>query len=160
MTNPPYSGEHKVKLLNFLASRPAQPYALLLPAYTATKSYWREFATSAATATTPGNNSSKGTFNSLTSPFYVLPPDYYEYCHPEGTGKDIPPFYSAWFVGAGTVETRRRYCIESEILVNCTNASNPTHTVQSPPYYRHHGVPSPALSEAAAVEGRHSTHRC
>jgi hypothetical protein len=30
---------------------------------------------------------------------YVLPPDSYEYQHPEGTGKGTPPFFSAWFLG-------------------------------------------------------------
>jgi hypothetical protein len=32
----------------------------------------------------------------------VLPPTSYEYRHPEGTGKDTPPFYSAWFLGGFT----------------------------------------------------------
>jgi hypothetical protein len=30
---------------------------------------------------------------------YLLPPNAYEYSHPEGTGKDLPPFYSAWLLG-------------------------------------------------------------
>ena len=29
----------------------------------------------------------------------MLPPDSYEYQHPEGTGKGTPPFFSAWFLG-------------------------------------------------------------
>ena len=47
---------------------------------------------------------------------YVLPPSSYEYRHPEGTGKDAPPFYSAWFLGgfkASSVEgsaTDRQVC--------------------------------------------------
>jgi hypothetical protein len=40
--------------------------------------------------------------------FYVLPPDHYEYCHPEGTGKEAPPFYSSWFVGGFDREHTRR----------------------------------------------------
>jgi hypothetical protein len=31
--------------------------------------------------------------------FYIVPPSEYEYTHPEGTGKDEPPFFSTWFVG-------------------------------------------------------------
>ncbi len=44
ITNPPYSGEHKMKLLHFLENnKRAQPFALLLPVYTVTKSYWRDY---------------------------------------------------------------------------------------------------------------------
>lgn len=48
VTNPPYSGEHKTKLLDFLSKNIApnsqfRPFALLLPAYIATKSYWKAF---------------------------------------------------------------------------------------------------------------------
>eukprot|EP01034_Spumella_vulgaris_P029301 gene29301-36326_t len=138
VTNPPYSGEHKVKLLAFLASRPDKPFALLLPAYTATKSYWKEFIvpkavqpvvssggnakgnnnnnnnnkTTTTPSTTPTSTSTPSTSSvvplPLNAPFYVLPPDYYEYCHPEGTGKEIPPFYSAWFVGGFDRDNARR----------------------------------------------------
>jgi hypothetical protein len=43
VTNPPYSGDHKVKLLQFISSRPNMHFALLLPVYTVTKSYWQSF---------------------------------------------------------------------------------------------------------------------
>lgn len=85
VTNPPYSGDHKQRLLQFLAKQPNKPFALLLPAYTATKSYWREFTSTA----TRGD----------TTALYLMPPESYHYCHPEGTGKSTPPFYSAWFLG-------------------------------------------------------------
>lgn len=132
VTNPPYSGEHKVNLLKFLATHVGRkakgraqadsvgsspisnnraeqdtsltsgpdtadtpsPFALLLPVYVATKSYWKDFAAQQAAVGRPV--------------FYVLPPDYYEYSHPEGTGKDIPPFYSAWFIGGLSAEHRTR----------------------------------------------------
>lgn len=81
VTNPPYSGEHKVKLLNYLKGTHV-PFLLLLPAYTATKSYWRDFTAS------------------FQNPIqYIMPASSYTYLHPEGTGKDLPPFYSAWFCG-------------------------------------------------------------
>eukprot|EP01032_Pedospumella_encystans_P008144 gene8144-9700_t len=131
VTNPPYSGEHKVNLLKFLATHTAAssasnnrnsavanntsekstvavenkntdnadklkpttlPFALLLPVYTATKSYWKDFVHAQSLL---GKNC-----------FYILPPDYYEYSHPEGTGKDIPPFYSAWFLGGFSTDQK------------------------------------------------------
>jgi hypothetical protein len=101
VTNPPYSGEHKPKLLNYLLSTiqnsnnttlQPKPFALLLPIYTATKNYWKEFAFEFVRQTSDPN-----------SLFYLVPPDCYEYQHPEGTGKDIPPFKSAWFIGLPTM---------------------------------------------------------
>jgi hypothetical protein len=32
---------------------------------------------------------------------YLVPSKPYEYDHPEGTGKDIPPFNSLWYCGIG-----------------------------------------------------------
>ncbi len=94
VTNPPYSGDHKTKLLNFLISPLAsnKPFALLLPAYTATKSYWRTYLSSNATQV---NHVSVFGKNEA----YLLPATSYEYSHPEGTEHDVPPFYSAWFLG-------------------------------------------------------------
>lgn len=45
ITNPPFSGEHKVKLLEYLGSvnHRSRPFAILLPIYTVTKSYWTTF---------------------------------------------------------------------------------------------------------------------
>jgi hypothetical protein len=55
VTNPPYSGEHKVKLTEYLlqhyiSSSNTQeirarenPFLLLLPVYIASKSYWKSF---------------------------------------------------------------------------------------------------------------------
>jgi hypothetical protein len=85
VTNPPYSGEHKPRLLKFLLSRP-QPFALLLPVYTATKNYWQEFVKDYA-------RQADGRV------VYFVPAAPYHYLHPEGTGKDVPPFVSAWFLG-------------------------------------------------------------
>ncbi|RYH01494.1 hypothetical protein EON65_48315 [archaeon] len=79
MTNPPYSGEHKVRLLQYLSTT-THPYLLLLPAYIATKAYWKNFTQN-------------------KSVLYIAPPEHYHYVHPENTGKDLPPFYSMWFVG-------------------------------------------------------------
>lgn len=87
ITNPPYSGEHKLKLLAFLRDRGREcPFALLLPAYCATKSYWREFV---------GEGGQQQSIRCM----YIMPRDRYEFSHPEGTGKAVPPFYSCWFLG-------------------------------------------------------------
>ena len=69
VTNPPYSGDHKQRLLEYLSST-TTPYCLLLPAYTAGKSYWRDFASS----------SNAGEI------CYLLPEQSYMYYHP---GDDI-----------------------------------------------------------------------
>ena len=86
VTNPPYSGEHKIQLLQYLQSSVSnrRPFALLLPAYIATKQYWRTFCDQV---------------QSSYKIAYLLPKQSYQYDHPEGTGKDIPPFYSAWLIG-------------------------------------------------------------
>ena len=100
VTNPPYSGEHKQQLLAYLLARSCvavRPFALLLPAYTATKSYWREFVEK--TAARHGEASAF---------LYLMPPSSYEYDHPEGTGKELPPFYSCWFLG-GFPSSRSTY---------------------------------------------------
>lgn len=114
ITNPPYSGDHKQKLLSYLG-KVNKPYVLLLPAYVATKSYWRDFISSVSSSTphttkqssiVSRNNSTSCTpslpstpANNTKSVRYILPPDSYTYDHPEGTGKAIPPFYSCWFLG-------------------------------------------------------------
>ena len=54
-------------------------------------------------ATTSTSTASSHVSTSITSIYYLLPPDSYQYCHPEGTGKDLPPFYSSWFLFSGTI---------------------------------------------------------
>ncbi len=95
ITNPPYSGDHKLKLLDFLKTS-RKPFLLLLPVYTATKSYWREFTT----------------LQGAWSPqvIYLLPGSKYAYDHPEGTGHDDSPFYSAWFIGGMGDKQQYAYC--------------------------------------------------
>jgi hypothetical protein len=77
VTNPPYSGEHKQRLLQYLHTI-SKPFALLLPAYTATKSYWKEFVQ---------QERLRWAVSGPHDPvLYLLPPASYEYSHPEGTG--------------------------------------------------------------------------
>mmetsp|Transcript_15749 Transcript_15749/g.26291 ORF Transcript_15749/g.26291 Transcript_15749/m.26291 type:complete len:310 (+) Transcript_15749:81-1010(+) len=101
VTNPPYSGEHKQKLLQYL-SQSDKPFCLLLPVYVATKSYWREFVASEKVKKEgKSSTSSKTGISPQLTELYLLPSISYEYNHPEGTGKDIPPFFSSWFIGGG-----------------------------------------------------------
>jgi hypothetical protein len=84
------------KNCNYFLRRIKKPFALLLPAYTVTKSYWKDFVT----ATEKQNQKKSGSTAALPSSFmYVLPAVSYNYEHPEGTGHALPPFYSAWLMG-------------------------------------------------------------
>ena len=55
ITNPPYSGDHKSKLLHYLSTvhssshisaHNKRPFYLLLPVYISSKNYWQSFITS------------------------------------------------------------------------------------------------------------------
>eukprot|EP00669_Euglena_mutabilis_P000479 TRINITY_DN10705_c0_g1_i1.p1 TRINITY_DN10705_c0_g1~~TRINITY_DN10705_c0_g1_i1.p1 ORF type:complete len:321 (+),score=44.23 TRINITY_DN10705_c0_g1_i1:45-965(+) len=83
LTNPPFSGDHKERVLKFCCER-ATAWALLLPGYVATKSYY-----SAAIGTTQQR------------PFYLVPKTRYDFAHPEGTGKPSSPFHSFWYLWFG-----------------------------------------------------------
>eukprot|EP01032_Pedospumella_encystans_P008066 gene8066-9613_t len=170
VTNPPYSGEHKVNLLKFLSTHTASnsasnnrnssvanntsekstaaaenkntnnadklkpttlPFALLLPVYTATKSYWKDFVHAQSLL---GKNC-----------FYILPPDYYEYSHPEGTGKDIPPFYSAWFLGGFSTDQKNSIIQSLRTKPRTAIPTKPT----NPPLKR---LSFPVLTVAESVE--------
>ncbi|KAJ9506252.1 hypothetical protein QJQ45_000290 [Haematococcus lacustris] len=84
VTNPPYSGTHKERALHFCAAS-GKPWALLLPNYCATKTYWAE----AAGRLGPQR------------PLFVVPSTKYAYEHPEGTGHASSPFFSIWYVALG-----------------------------------------------------------
>lgn len=157
ITNPPFSGEHKAKLLKYIGGI-NKPFAILLPLYTATKAYWRAFVDftssisplkssliefpsgSPSQRDVQSHNKDKSSYNKKSNKIsnvsnisdktnekvkpvadvvtyitYILPPDNYEYTHPEGTGKDQPPFYSSWFVGTGP-------CCDPTVRVNLNPA--------------------------------------
>jgi hypothetical protein len=78
ITNPPYSDDHKQRCLDFVQGGNAgRPFLLLMPAYVACKAYCR----------------------GRTGLRFLVPHAPYAYTHPEGTGKDVPPFASLWFLG-------------------------------------------------------------
>ncbi|KAL7475083.1 hypothetical protein ACHAW6_001014 [Cyclotella cf. meneghiniana] len=95
VTNPPYSGNHKERCLEFAVRQlksHGRPFFLLMPNYVASKEYFR-----------------KVVLEENIQAVYVVPSSSrpYEYDHPEGTGHDIPPFQSVWFCGLSHGETDR-----------------------------------------------------
>lgn len=87
VTNPPYSGNHKERCLEFAVDqlkRNGRLFFLLMPNYVSTKDYFKKI-TSAKTIQV----------------IYIAPSSNcpYEYIHPEGTGHAKSPFESVWFCG-------------------------------------------------------------
>jgi hypothetical protein len=93
ITNPPYSDCHKEKCVRHAVEQLRKkndsktPFFILMPNYVAVKNHFRE-----AIGSVDGKEDPKDIF-------YVIPSKPYEYEHPEGTGKEIPPFKSIWFCG-------------------------------------------------------------
>lgn len=94
ITNPPYSDDHKEKCMRYLVpkmrtsrSEESKSFFVLMPNYVAVRNHFR--------SAIGANENDKNPLDI----FYVVPPIMYEYNHPEGTGKDFPPFASIWFCG-------------------------------------------------------------
>ena len=115
VTNPPYSGDHKQRLLDFLLSRAQQgrPFLLLMPAWVAGTDYWRAFLRKLAkrrrtTAAPPGG---RRVLERRAGVFYVVPREPYAYVHPEKTGHATPPFSTIWFCGGWPGDRERRKAV-------------------------------------------------
>eukprot|EP00048_Salpingoeca_helianthica_P020694 m.7968 g.7968 ORF g.7968 m.7968 type:complete len:244 (-) comp5137_c0_seq1:185-916(-) len=91
LTNPPYSGDHKERCLQFCVQS-GLPFALLMPCYVSVKQY---FTASGA------------------KPFYIVPNRTYQYLHPTGAGHDESHFESMWFVCANTPGTKTDVLLEA-----------------------------------------------
>lgn len=83
---------------------------LLLPSWTATKAYWRQFlwaqAKRSAGETDVNLEAAFKRTRGLTPDleiqalsFYVAPAARYDFRHPGGGGQDVPPFEGVWFCG-------------------------------------------------------------
>jgi len=82
VTNPPYSSDHKERIIDFCANgNSGRPYFALMPSYVANRKYYRDLVEGG------------GDY------FFVVPRMRYEYKHPEATGHDTSPFFSVWFCG-------------------------------------------------------------
>eukprot|EP00752_Nemacystus_decipiens_P010291 g9169.t1 len=88
VTNPPYSGDHKKRCLEYCRAS-GKPWFLLVPNYVATKDYYRLAVLGPAAG--PGGE-----------PFYVVPDSKYSFDHPEGTGHADSPFSGVWYVHCGS----------------------------------------------------------
>ena len=87
VTNPPYSGNHKERCLEFAVDQLKSlgiPFFLLMPNYVASKQYFRKLVLEEKIQ------------NIFVAPSSSRP---YEYDHPEGTGHESSPFQSVWFCG-------------------------------------------------------------
>ncbi|KAL3801813.1 hypothetical protein HJC23_001209 [Cyclotella cryptica] len=96
VTNPPYSGNHKERCLEFAVKQLKshdRPFFLLMPNYVASKEYFRKVVLEESVQTV------------FVAPSSSQP---YEYDHPEGTGYDTPPFQSVWFCGFSHGGTDRK----------------------------------------------------
>ena len=112
VTNPPYSGDHKQRLLDFLLSRAQQgrPFLLLMPAWVAGTDYWRAFLRKLAKRRRPKAAAPGGrrVLERRAGVFYVVPREAYAYVHPEKTGHATPPFSTIWFCGGWAGDRERR----------------------------------------------------
>ncbi|CAB1111061.1 unnamed protein product [Ectocarpus sp. CCAP 1310/34] len=95
VTNPPFSGEHVPKILEFCARQGAKPWFLLLPNYVYLKDYYEPSL---------GRCSGQG----ATRPFYLTPPKRYMYYSPQGSrlkvkssNRKTSPFNTFWYIRLG-----------------------------------------------------------
>lgn len=94
VTNPPYSEDHKQRVLKWLASE-GRPWLTLLPAYVATKEYFAE-----AEAIAKQIHGQSIVFIAPGKPIgggASMP--RYQFEHPDGTGHADSPFDGIWFCG-------------------------------------------------------------
>ena len=116
VTNPPYSGNHKEKCLEFAVHELKQhgrPFFLLMPNYIATKDYFKKIVLEE----TKKGGGPMGANNNKIRTFYITPSSkhMYEYDHPAGTGHEIPPFASVWFCGLSYGGGESRSSINAEV---------------------------------------------
>ncbi|CAM9722968.1 unnamed protein product [Ectocarpus sp. 4 AP-2014] len=95
VTNPPFSGEHVPKILEFCARQGAKPWFLLLPNFVYLKGYYEPSL---------GRGSGQG----ATRPFYLTPPKRYMYYSPQGSRLKVKsserktsPFNTFWYIRLG-----------------------------------------------------------
>jgi hypothetical protein len=106
VTNPPYSTDHKERCVRYavdqLRTDEERAFFILMPNYVAVRNHFR--------ASILANNGSENETDDPRDILYVVPPTPYEYEHPEGTGKDFPPFASIWFCGipSGKVDAAKQ----------------------------------------------------
>ena len=118
VTNPPYSGDHKQRLCEYLlgAAREAEgarPFLLLLPAWVAGTDYWASFVarlgeTHAASPRQRAKADARGAAERRAGVFYLSPKARYAYEHPQAVGHAAAPFHSVWFCGGWPTHDARK----------------------------------------------------
>lgn len=110
VTNPPYSGTHKIRILDYVLKRNSKrPFALLLPNYVVSKQWYKD----AIQEHIPQISN---------RPFFVVPKMKYEYEHPTGKGHESSPFDSLWIVCAWD-QTQAIYKKSKSLIERTGNAS-------------------------------------
>eukprot|EP00756_Hemistasia_phaeocysticola_P060495 Hpha_TRINITY_DN4078_c0_g1::TRINITY_DN4078_c0_g1_i1::g.63645::m.63645 len=113
VTNPPYSDDHKERLLQYLLDRPG-PFCLLLPAWVASRAYWRQYLWAGCSGREGVRlKEAEGvavpaTMERVAGVVYVVPEVDYSYNHPDGAGQKNSPFRSVWFLGGLSAESLPR----------------------------------------------------
>lgn len=136
VTNPPYSADHKQRLLSILLrqqrgelSGPV-PFLLLMPAWLANTDYWlafvRELGDVISARESRGENSGcvdtrlrggdgsdarDGEAERRAGICYICPSSRYEFSHPQSTGKAASPFHAIWFCGGFETPAARREAV-------------------------------------------------
>lgn len=124
LTNPPYSGDHKERLLKWLLERQRaslqagdnsqEPFLLLLPSWTVGKAFFRTFlAELGRLRACYGSGATSGEENAGV--FYVCRrgarggPEKYSFDHVGGAGLSQCPFFGLWICG-GFGSPRQTFC--------------------------------------------------
>lgn len=115
-TNPPYSSDHKKRLLDFILQRQrlrleakelTEPFLLLLPSWTVGKAFFRHFLSSLAKL------KAKTGEEQAAEVFYLCRrgakgrPEKYGFHHVEGAGMARCPFFGLWICGGFGEATER-----------------------------------------------------
>uniref|UniRef100_A0A6U6BWP0 Uncharacterized protein n=1 Tax=Guillardia theta TaxID=55529 RepID=A0A6U6BWP0_GUITH len=103
LTNPPYSGDHPERLMNFI-SRTKSPWFLLMPNWVYTKDYYKDLILNKACSSNP--------------PFYYIPKKRYTYwtppwLHSSQFGVSTSPFPSFWYIHCGKHTEKVKGWLES-----------------------------------------------
>lgn len=107
VTNPPYSGTHMRKLIQFVHAS-NKPYCLLVPNYVYMKDYYQEIVSPVAVTWEPGAVTptvTKSTKQKAEN-FYIVPNKRYLYTTPNGrrqgkSAKYTSPFPTFWYCNIG-----------------------------------------------------------
>jgi len=132
VTNPPYSGSHMRKLIQFVNASD-KPYCLLVPNYVYMKDYYQAILSPTEVTWEPGAVEPKIT-KSAKPPadnFYIVPNKRYLYTTPNGrrqgkSAKYTSPFPTFWYCNIGpssTLGTTKSFLSELKRILTNTNSN-------------------------------------